>query len=253
MWYLVQPRTGGIELFKEIVAPSMKELFVQAIEHLILSEELPIGTKLPTERELASQMKVSRSIVNLGLNELERKGFIEIIPRQGTYVADYIRKGKLDTLMSIVNYNGGQLNHSLFNSIMEFRIINEGEVVYLAAKNRTESDLENIEFQYQKVLTVTASQSTDSEAISQAIFDFHHAIFCATGNTIFPLVFNAFENIYLLMIATIFRYLKAEETINQLKLIAEMIRIQDPKKAKEAMVELIQKGVEQLEKDYFIQ
>lgn len=229
----------------------MKELFVQAIEHLILSGELPIGAKLPTEREMAAQMKVSRSIVNLGLNELERKGFIEIIPRQGTYVADYIRKGKLDTLMSIVNYNGGQLNHNLFNSIMEFRIINEGEVAYLAAKNRTESDLENIEIQYQKVLAATTSQTVASETISQAIFDFHHAIFCATGNTIFPLVFNAFENIYIVTIATIFRYLKAEETTDQLRLILEMIRRQDADQAKETMVALIQNGVERLERDYF--
>lgn len=238
-------------MFKEIVAPSMKELFVQSIEHLILSEELPIGTKLPTERELAIKMKVSRSIVNLGLNELERKGFIEIIPRQGTYVADYIRKGKLDTLMSIVNYNGGQLNHHLFNSIMEFRIINEGEVAYLAAKNRTDSDLENMEILYEKILDATASKTASSKAISQVIFDFHHAIFCATGNTIFPLVFNAFENIYLVMIATIFRYLKAEETTDQLQLILEMIRIQDADLAKESMIALIQGGVERLEKDYF--
>lgn len=238
-------------MFKEIVAPSMKELFVQAIEHLILSGELAIGSKLPTERELAVQMKVSRSIVNLGLNELERKGFIEIIPRQGTYIADYIRKGKLDTLMSIVNYNGGQLNHHLFNSIMEFRMINEGEVAYLAAKNRTESDLENIEIQYKKVLDATTSQTSSSESISQAIFDFHHAIFCATGNTIFPLVFNAFENIYVVMITTIFRYLKADEATDQLRQILEMIRIQDPHQAKKSMVALIQNGVERLERDYF--
>ena len=59
-----------------------------------------------------------------------------------------------------------------------------------------------------------------------------NAIFCATGNTIF-------------------RYLKAEETTDQLRLILEMIRIQDVDLAKESMIALIQGGVERLEKDYF--
>ena len=50
--------------FREIVAPSIKELFVQQLEGMILSGQLRPGDKLPTERELADAMKVSKTVVH---------------------------------------------------------------------------------------------------------------------------------------------------------------------------------------------
>ncbi|QVK17625.1 FadR family transcriptional regulator [Mycoplasmatota bacterium] len=232
--------------FNEIVAPSMKELFIKAIENTILSGELKIGEKLPTERELANQMKISRTIVNLGLNELEKKGFIVIVPRQGVYVADYIRNGRLEILMSIINYNGGKFDKKTFYSLMEFRMINEGEGAYLAALNRTEQDIELMEALYEKMLN-----GGSYEEISQLIFDFHHAVLCATGNYIYPLVHNAFENISVVLTATIFKYFKVEETTDQIKVIINMIKAKDRVKAKEAMYNLISTGIKRLEKNYF--
>ena len=46
--------------FKKLNAPSLKELFISELENMIISGRLPIGTKLPSERELASSMQVSR-------------------------------------------------------------------------------------------------------------------------------------------------------------------------------------------------
>lgn len=61
--------------FKKISSPTLRELFVQQLEDLILSGKLKIGEKLPTERQLAESMQVSRSVVNNGLSDLEKKGF----------------------------------------------------------------------------------------------------------------------------------------------------------------------------------
>ena len=69
--------------FPKLSAPSLKELFVQEMENMILSGKLAIGSKLPPERELAKAMQVSRAVVNAGLNEMEAKGFVEIRPRVG--------------------------------------------------------------------------------------------------------------------------------------------------------------------------
>ncbi|SHI53452.1 DNA-binding transcriptional regulator, FadR family [Clostridium amylolyticum] len=230
----------------EIVAPSMKELFIEAIENMILSGELKIGDKLPTEREMADQMKVSRTIVNLGLNELQNKGFIEIIPRKGTYVADYIRKGRLETLLSIINHNGGNFDKKTFYSLMEFRIINEGAGAYLAALNRTDSDIELMEELYENMLS-----EGSFEEISKVIFDFHHAVFCATGNYIYPLVHNAFENISIVLTSVMFKYFEVKETTDQIKIIIEKIKEKDAQGAKKAMENLINRGIENLEKNYF--
>ena len=93
--------------FQKISSPSLRELFVDQLEHMILSGKLKIGEKLPPERQLAEMMQVSRAVVNSGISELEKEGFLIVKPRSGTYEADYRRKGTLDTLMSIMKYNGG--------------------------------------------------------------------------------------------------------------------------------------------------
>lgn len=231
---------------KEIVAPSMKELFIKTIEDMILSGELKIGDQLPTEREMSDQMKISRTVVNLGLNELQNKGFIEIIPRKGTYVADYIRNGTLETLISIINYNGGRFDKKTFYSLMEFRIINEGAGAYLAALNRTDSDIKLMEDLYEKMLS-----GGSPEEISKLVFDFHHVVFCATGNSIYPLVHNPFENVSIMMTNIMFQYYDVKETANGIKIIIEYIKAKKATKAKEAMENLINSGVKMLEENYF--
>lgn len=94
--------------FEKLVSPSLKDLFITHIEAMILSGELPVGQQLPPERQLAQSMGVSRAVVNSGVAELERRGFLEVRPRVGTFVTDYRRAGTLDTLKSIMTYNRGR-------------------------------------------------------------------------------------------------------------------------------------------------
>lgn len=61
--------------FSKLNAPSLKELFIQELETMILSGRLMVGEKLPPERELAESMQVSRAVVNSGITELAEKAF----------------------------------------------------------------------------------------------------------------------------------------------------------------------------------
>ena len=88
--------------FQKISTPSLKDLFVKELENKILSGELKVGDKLPSERELASSMQVSRAVVNAGIAELEQKGFLIIKPRIGTFVENFYKNGTLETFSSIV-------------------------------------------------------------------------------------------------------------------------------------------------------
>ena len=60
--------------FEKISSPSLRELFVDQLENMILSGKLKIGEKLPPERQLAQMMQVSRAVVNSGIAELEKRG-----------------------------------------------------------------------------------------------------------------------------------------------------------------------------------
>ena len=64
-------------------------------------------------------MQVSRAVVNSGIAELEKKGFLIVKPRSGTFVADYRRKGTVETLVAIMKYNGGRIRREEIRSILE--------------------------------------------------------------------------------------------------------------------------------------
>ena len=73
--------------FQKLSALSLKEMFIHQIRDMILSGQMPVGSRLPSEREIAGKMQVSRAVVNSGFAELEEQGFLEVHPRQGVFVA----------------------------------------------------------------------------------------------------------------------------------------------------------------------
>ncbi len=176
--------------FERLYAPSLKELFVQQLRDMILSGDLSMGTRLPPERELCQQMHVSRAVVNAGIAELARQGFLEVRPRQGTYVADYRRNGNLDTLIAIMHYNGGVLGKDEIRSILEVRWGLEQMAVARAIEHATEEALENLG-QY---VTALGSHPLPSPAQAAEIaFRFHHEMTLTGGNTILPLIYSSFK------------------------------------------------------------
>ena len=128
--------------FQKISSPSLRELFVDQLEHMILSGKLKIGEKLPPERQLAEMMQVSRAVVNSGITELEKKGFLIVKPRSGTYIADYRRKGTIDTLLAIMKYNGGRMRNEEIRSIFEIRIALDSLAAKLCIDRITDEEIQ---------------------------------------------------------------------------------------------------------------
>lgn len=77
---------------------NLKANFINAMQAKILSGELKPGDRLPPERELAQQMGISRGSVNQGILDMERMGFLRIVPRKGTFVAEYVRRATPESL-----------------------------------------------------------------------------------------------------------------------------------------------------------
>lgn len=174
--------------FTKLSAPSLKELFIQELETLILSGKLPIGEKLPPERELAKSMQVSRAVVNAGIVELARKGFLMIKPRVGTFVADYRRNGTIETLIAIMNYNGGVLRDAEIRSILELRIALNIMAVELCIPKITDDEMDILKGYVKQM------EETDSpEAACEIAFQFQHELALLSGNTLLPLIFFSFK------------------------------------------------------------
>ena len=168
--------------FQKISSPSLRDLFIEQLEHLILSGKLQVGEKLPPERQLAEMMQVSRAVVNSGISELEKKGFLTVKPRSGTYVADFRRKGTLDTLIAIMNYNGGRMRDQEIRSIFEVRI------AQLAIDTISDKNIQRLlEF---------VNQIRDAQDVTTAIeaaYEFQHEFALISGNTLIPLIFQSFR------------------------------------------------------------
>lgn len=98
--------------FRQIQAPTLRELFVDQVIGMIFSGELKVGDRLPSERELSEQMHISRSMVHTGLEDLERMGFVRMEARRGNYIEDYARHGNFETLMALAKY-GDEIDHAI--------------------------------------------------------------------------------------------------------------------------------------------
>lgn len=176
--------------FHKLSAPSLKELFILDLESKILSGELPIGTKLPSERELASSMQISRAVVNSGISEMEKKGFLVVKPRIGTFVEDYRRNGTLETLVSIMNYHGGNIGRREVRSILELRIVLVQLAAALAIDQAGDMTLHSLE----PLLSDIQGSNTDEELVENT-FRFYHELSYISGNMLLPLFFMSFKEL----------------------------------------------------------
>lgn len=170
--------------FQKLQAPSLKELFIREIENRILSGELEIGSQLPTERELAERMGVSRAVVNGGVAVLAGKGFLEIRPRVGIFVADYRRKGTMETMAAIMNYNGGTLRRDEIRSILEFKGLIDTFSLKSLIPRVTDQDTDRL----WGLLERLHDCETAGEA-AEAAFCYYHELCVLSGNTFAPLIY----------------------------------------------------------------
>ena len=224
--------------FEAIVAPTIKEMFMDRMVGLILTGKLEVGQRLPPERELASEMKVSKTIVHSGLTELERIGFVSIVPRKGTFVADYAEKGTQDTLNALLKYNGGKLDRNTVESMFEFRRALEGASFERYAEKHTDADTEALRALLDKILADSADEKkVSNEALAGEIFDFHHAICVRSGNNVFPLVLNAFKTVSLVFWENGIQMYGRENAADRTRLYFESLTRRDIESAKTVLEE----------------
>ncbi|MDR1068704.1 MAG: GntR family transcriptional regulator [Clostridiales Family XIII bacterium] len=174
--------------FQKLTSPSLRELFVRQLVDMILSGNLAVGEQLPPERELAETMQVSRAVVNGGIAELARKGFLLVKPRVGAFVADYRYNGTIETFTAIMNYNGGRFRDAEIRSILELRVALDILAVQLQIPRVTDAEVEVLR---EKTEGIRAAKS-DAEA-AECAFAFQHELAIQSENTLLPLIFSSFK------------------------------------------------------------
>lgn len=172
--------------FDKINAPTVRESFVRELENKILSGEFKPGDKLPPAKELCDLMGVSLTIVNAGISELANEGFVETIPRRGTYIADYKRKGNAGTLSAIMRYNGGRLTEKEVRSLCETRMALDMLVARLVAERATDEELAGV-----RPLLDELNAEKDMERCCDLVTEFYRMLAEISGNLFLTLLYNS--------------------------------------------------------------
>ena len=157
---------------------SVLDDFIFAIQSAIFNGEYSPNTKLPSERDLANQYNVSKTIVHDGLLMLVQQGFLNASPRRGYFVMDYRQQGRIGCLNAYLKYQQHHLDHATFDAFCKLAI------------NKTADDLLRLEQWIDKV-----NKATTTSAIVNGFSGFHHDICYLCKNTMFPLLFNSFTDL----------------------------------------------------------
>jgi len=145
----------------------LREVVFDVLRSSIASGALPPGERL-MENQLAEQLRVSRTPVREAIRKLEQEGFVVMVPRRGTYVAD----------ISIRD----------ISEVFEIRTALEVLAAGLAAERMTDNDLEKLER-----LLVEIGQLIDrgdTAKLVEADCRFHDILYSATHNKTLANIIN---------------------------------------------------------------
>ncbi|MEJ0059869.1 MAG: FadR/GntR family transcriptional regulator [Terricaulis sp.] len=183
-----------------------------------------LGRRLPSERDLAEEMQVSRPTIREAMIALEIRGLVVARHGSGIYVAETLPAEANDTELDIGPFE-----------LIEARRLFEGEAVALAASTISDAEIAKLE-----LLVGEMDTNRDSAVGERADGDFHVVIAEATRNSV---IANVIENLWELrykspLCVDIFARGKlggVQQPVLDHKFILGALIDRDPKAAREAM------------------
>jgi GntR family transcriptional regulator, transcriptional repressor for pyruvate dehydrogenase complex len=163
-------------MFNRISPKKISDEIIEQFKALLSRGELKPGDELPSERELASLIGVSRPPLREALNALQAMGFIEIKPRSRILVKSLAENSLRDPLTMLIGEDTGRLFE-----LLEIRGVMEGWTASAAAQRATPADIAKLEAIIRKDQDNLRKGKDDARTDA----DFHITISLAAHNTLF--------------------------------------------------------------------
>ena len=209
----------------------LHEAIVQRFHALIQQGTLEHGAKLPAERVLAEQLKVSRGSVREAIRTLELQGLAVSKHGSGTF----INTQSLDavtTLMTSSLGEGLEAGEAQLHDIFEVRHLLEPQLAALAAQRATPEDVERLS----SILVEQQRQIMEGETGVDADTEFHFALATATHNAALVKVVSAVEDVLRQSRdQTLQQPGRPQRSLDSHREILEMVRAEDHMGARAAM------------------
>ena len=212
----------------------ISEEIVSQVKQLISKGELKPGDRIPSERELATMLGVSRPSVREAIMVLEAMGFVESRQGGGTYVKALTEASIMNPLAKLVE----KRDPELLRSLAEVRMGLESWSAYLAAQRATDADIAEMRRLY-KIMEKQAAKGGWSPDVDA---EFHYAITSASHNSLQMHVLDSIHSLFHATIQVALMEFYQQEGHVQLLLthhhdIMEAIAAHDPELARKKMME----------------
>ncbi len=160
----------------------------QELERLILDSRLGTGDRLPSERELAAQFGVSRTVVREAVRALAAKQLVDVNVGRGTVVRAPSPESAAESMKLLLMMQAGGAG---VEKVSEVRHIVENEIAARAAERRTDEDLRMLE----AILEETRQHLDAPEVYIKSDVEFHAALARATQNELFVIILDSLVEI----------------------------------------------------------
>jgi len=211
------------------------------IQDLIVARSLHPGDKLPSERELAEQLGISRTVVREAIRTLCVRGLVKVKPGCGTYVETLTPQAALASIELLLRL---RQTPELLDNLYEIRRMVEIEVAGLAAGRATEADYAALEAAVEGMV----ADRDEPELFTKHDLAFHAALAAATHNDLFSTLLGPIANLWLEVILISYHAPgAAQEGIDHHRTILTCLRQHDRGRARQAMHKHIHHSQTQVE------
>lgn len=159
-------------VLKPIVEPTLADRITLVLAEQLRSGVYPVNARLPTEKAMAEEFGVSRTVVREAISRLKSEGLVETRQGSGTAVLDPRSSAAFRLSASEDHPAGGVLR------IIELRCGIEAQMAALAAKRRSASEMAEIRHALKMIDRVVAK---GGDGVKEDL-EFHMAISRATKN-----------------------------------------------------------------------
>jgi DNA-binding FadR family transcriptional regulator len=210
---------------------------VEQLEQAIQSGVHPVGGRLPSERELAERLGVSRPVVREAIIVLESRGLVQT--RHGSGV--FVQTDTPSAAAATVDSDSGPFE------VIEARRLLEGEIAALAAELVTERQIAEM----QRLIDRIADMRLDNATREKADRAFHIALARVTGNDVLVgIVEKLWDMRYQSALCEYFfrraREIGIEPPVDEHQTVLEAVKARDAEAARSAMREHLARVTENL-------
>jgi GntR family transcriptional repressor for pyruvate dehydrogenase complex len=201
IWYSVLQRTEnqhkGLPMPPAAAVPfksvqrqlNLSDKVAEQLTEAIVSKQIRAGARLPSERELADQFSVSRTVVREAVRSLAARGLVRVTSGRGVEVSEF-NSGSVTASMRLLVRGHDELD---YGKVHEVRTALEVQTAGLAATRATKDNIARLAMLCDGMQD--ALKEADYAAASECDFEFHRELTKAAGNELLVAMLDSVSDV----------------------------------------------------------